>query len=257
LLSLPMVARISIDNLIWTAAIGAAGTVGMLRLARRWPSVAWFIAGTFAILLLWPWPIERLAAPLLPFGLAAILLGASSGFRPNVGGGRLALLAISTALGFAALQGQIKRMIEMEGCPRTGTYLTPTACTSPEQRGLMAGIRAIDEELPTNAIIATSKRPLVYLVAGRQTTPIDLLDRDLDTLAELLPRYGITHILLSRMNPVEVERVGPRLHAACDELAVAAPVNGPAVILKVRRDGEPDACQALGRLMAWQMSPLW
>jgi hypothetical protein len=79
----------------------------------------------------------------------------------------------------------------------------------------------------------------------------------LDTLAELLPRYGITHILLSRMNPVEVERVGPRLHAACDELAVAAPVNGPAVILKVRRDGEPDACQALGRLMAWQMSPLW
>ena len=166
-------------------------------------------------------------------------------------------MAISTALGFAALQGQIKRMIEMEGCPRTGTYLTPAACTSPEQRGLMAGIRAIDEELPTNAIIATSKRPLVYLVAGRQTTPIDLLDRDLDTLAELLPRYGITHILLSRMNPVEIERVGPRLHAACDKLAIAAPVNGPAVVLRLRRDGEPDACRTLGRLMAWQMSPLW
>lgn len=253
LLALPMVPKIMIDNLIWTIAIAATGSLGLLRLARRWPGVVCFMIGTLGILLLWPWPIERLAAPLLPFGVAAILLGTSTGwrFRSSIGGGRLALLAITTALGFSALQGQMKRMVEMEGCPQTETYLVPAFCTTPEQRALVAGIRAIEQELPPSAVIATSKRPLVYLLTRRQTMPLDLLDRDVNPLAELLPQLGISHILLSRMNPVEVERVGPRLLEACDELAIAAPVDGPAVLLRLRQEGEPDACEALGRLMAW------
>lgn len=256
LLSLPMVPGSIADNLIWSLLLGLAGGIGFLYLARRWPVVPLYATAAVVILLLWPWPIERLALPLVPIGLAAILLGAEQSGRrlARRGGGNWILLATTTALGFAGLQGQAKRWIEMQGCPSVDPYATPAFCTTPEQRALIAAIRAVDRDLPPTATIATSKRPLTYYLSGRQTVPLDLLDHQFETLAGLLPRLGVSHILLSRMNPVEIERVGPRLLAVCDELAIATPVEGPAVVLRERSVGEPDACPTLRRLMAWQVT---
>ncbi len=78
LLGLPMVPGSTVDNIAWTVIIGACALAGLVILIRQWEAVPVIAIATMAILLVWPWPIDRLAVPLIPLAIPTLLLGAST-----------------------------------------------------------------------------------------------------------------------------------------------------------------------------------
>ncbi len=252
LLALPMLPHSILDNAAWTMLLVGCGVVGLLWMVRRWPAAAGFVVATLVILLLWPWGLSRLAAPLLPVCLAAILTGArilERRFAITRGG----MVGLVTALLFGSvIQREIRRSQSRRECPRSEWLLGSSGCMRKEDRALRMGAQVIRGALPLDAVIATGKGSVLYYLAGRRTLPIALLDRDLEDVAAVMHRVGVTHILLTRILPLESERLLPRLQAACGQLTVTAPIEGPAVLLSPRTAGAQDACAALEQLGSWE-----
>lgn len=242
------------DNLAWTVILVPAGLVGAIWLVRRWPVAPVVLAGTSIILLLWPWGISRLAAPLIPLVVTGIVVGAMVGGR-HLGGlrvGRAASVGVVLALALSLTVRLHGDWTIMRECPRPDPYGLPSPCTSPVERALVAGARAVEAELPASAVIATSKPLVVYWFGGRQTARLELLRGSTpSTLVAEMHRLGATHILFSRMHLVEVRDLAATFEGACHALTTIAPVPGPAALLAPRAAGEPDACEAIRTVLSW------
>lgn len=254
LLGLYMVAGTPWDNLVWTLVLLPAGLVGALWLVRRWPVAPLVLAGTLVILLLWPWGITRLAAPLVPLGVASILVGVRVA-GPHLGSPRIgwaATAGVLLALGLSLPARLQADWAVMRECPRSDPYGTVSPCTLMVDRALVAGARAAKAHLPASAVVATSKPQVVYWFSERRTTPIRLLRTSTpSSLIADMQRSGATHILLSRMHPVEYRDLAAPLEGACHALTPVAPVPGPAALLAPRTPGQPDACGAIRAVLSW------
>jgi hypothetical protein len=55
------------------------------------------------------------------------------------------------------------------------------------------------------------------------------------------------------MYPSEGERLAPRLLAACRQLVEVQAIDAPAAVLALRQPGDGDACEAIERVMAWEI----
>lgn len=255
LLGLYMVPLTPWDNLAWSLVLLPSGLVGAIWLVRRWPMAPLVMAGTLGILLLWPWGITRLAAPLVPLAVTMFVIGATIAGR-HIGalrGGWVASAGIVLALGLSLSVRLHRDWTTMRECPRPDPYGTASPCTSPIERALVAGARAAEAHLPASAVIATSKPQVVYWFGRRRTAPIGQLRGSTpSTLLAAMHRLGATHVLLSRMHPVEYRDLAAAFAGACRDLTPAAPVPGPAVLLAPRVAGEPDACEAIARVLSWQ-----
>jgi len=81
-LGLPTIPGTIVDNLLWLVVLGVSTGVGLLVLTRRWPAIATYLLLSCGVLLIWPWPVERLLAPLVPAIAAAVLVGFDVVARP-------------------------------------------------------------------------------------------------------------------------------------------------------------------------------
>lgn len=253
LFGLPPVPETIADNLVWIVMLGSAALAGAFSSFRRWPAASIVMAFSGAILLAWPWSVERLAAPLIPIAIAMMLLGAWwLAPREWRGIGRyLPLAGVAAILGLGIVHDNLRRAKAVAQCPRDETWQQVSPCTPPHALALVAAAKAAATALPAGSVIATSKEAVVYYFSGHQAVRVEDFDRDLDGIREAMVEAHATHLLLTRMTPSE-ERLGRRLAQWCGVLTEAVPLAGPAALLAPRRAEDPDACAAVKRVLEWQ-----
>ena len=241
-LRVPTLQGTPIDNIAWYLVLAVCGGVGLWILLRRWPAAAVSLLLSCGVLLLWSWRIERLLLPLLPVGIAAILVGAFGIARPL---GSRAPTLIATALAGVISGSALLALLQnprWTACERTAPYEDPS-CFNPNATSLVRAAWVIRDRLPANAVIATLEPAVVHYFSGRQTFPLpkalELLD---GATAQGTPPVVFTHLLTETVlesnttAPVEMVRY-------CTALQVATPVEPPFFLFRV--SGGPsggDAC---------------
>ena len=248
---LPTIEGTPIDNVVWYLILFGCGGVGLWVLARKWPVLALTLVGSFLILARWIWGVERLFLPLLPGGIAVLMVGAHTlGQRrgPKVAllaAGSLAVLLSASALVHHA--GLIKR----RNCDRKDPY-GPRPCFARQATRLVAAARFAGQTLPADAILATSKPSTVYHFGNRRTFPLDVfLSAVRQDSSRSIASFGFTHVVLSEILTSDWKRVAPRLYRECDLLRVVAEFPPATVLLSVGEADTSDgaACRYLaGRL---------
>lgn len=246
LLGLPMVPGSIVDNVAWTVIIGACALTGFVILIRRWEAVPAVVTATMAILLVWPWPIDRLAVPLIPLAIPAILLGASSlGGR---GAGSRGRAWAGTIMGLTLILSgtwrDTKAVARLAGCPQGALYTTESPCATAEQRSLVAGAVLTRQYLPAGAAVVTLSTPVVYYFGGHLTVDArQLPDPPVSDVRPWLDTVGAHHLLVTAFG----KRVARSLLPACESLTVVARAE-PLVLLLApySSDGGPEsACEPL------------
>jgi 4-amino-4-deoxy-L-arabinose transferase-like glycosyltransferase len=244
-LGVPTLPGTLIDNLVWLLILGIAGAVGLIAFLRRWPAAALHVILSAGVLLVWPWPFERLLSPILPLILAAVLTGAFGLARAL---GRRAQIIVPLAL---AVLFSIPGLIGYLGqdtnhlCDRRSPY-DDSRCFSPTIRAMVAATRVIRDSAPRGAVIATEKPATVFYFSGHLTVPL------LETLrsGQLNGSLDLTSsdwILLSKLLRRE-QNAGTRLlERYCERLKVGARSPPTTLLLAQKAPAGPgaNACPAL------------
>ncbi len=253
LLGLPMVPGTAIDNVVWTVILGVAGIGGLLTLLRRWEAVPVAFASTMAILLVWPWAIDRLAAPLIPLAIVSLLLGASAvGYRVGgVSGQRGAGLTMGAILLLSAAWRDSVAVARTAPCARGTMYAVESPCTTPAQRSLVQGALLAGRHLGASESVVSHTPAVVYHVSGRVAAPAgDMRAVPVEEIPAWLDRFGAGHILVTQYTP---RQAGELLHA-CEILTVVDRAEPTALLLRLRHAEreERNACDALRSMLREQ-----
>jgi hypothetical protein len=250
LLGLPMVPGSTVDNIAWTVLIGACALTGLVILIRRWEAVPAVFTATMAVLLVWPWPIDRLAVPLIPLAIPAILLGASSlGGRGAGSRGRAwAGTIMGLTLILCGIWRDTKAVARLAECPQGALYATESPCTTAEQRSLVAGAVLTRQYLPAGAAVVTLSTPVVYHFGGHLTVHAGQLpDPPVSDVRPWLDTVGAHYLLVTAFG----KRVARSLLPACESLTVVARAE-PMVLLLApypSDGGQESACEPLRQFL--------
>jgi hypothetical protein len=235
-----------VDNVAWTVIIGACALAGLVILIRRWEAVPAVFTATMAILLVWPWPIDRLAVPLIPLAVPALLLGASSlGGR---GAGSRGRAWAGTIMGLTLILSgawrDTKAVARTASCPQGALYATESPCTTTEQRSLVAGAGLTWQYLTAGEAVVTYSTPVVYYFGGHRAVDAGQLpDPPVSDVRPWLASVGAEYFLVTAFAP----RMGRALLPACESLTVVARAEPLALLLAPSPpDGGPEsACEPL------------
>ena len=249
-LGVPTIPGTIADNLVAVLILGAAGAAGLLFLVRRWPAAVVYGLLSVTVLLIWPWPIERLLYPLLPFVFAALVAGSFrlvTMLRPAARGA-----AIAGSLGLAAVLAvsAVSRYLAADPnrhCDRRAP-LEDSHCFTPAVREFVAATHLLRDSAPAQAVIATGKPATVFYFSGHRVVLItDWLRPDRERGVLELGPPGVDWIFLSAAIARDQGAAKRALAPHCDQLREA--VRGPptTVILIARSLGDPapTACAAL------------
>ena len=243
---LPTIQGTPIDNVIWYAILFGCGGVGLWVLARRWPVLVLSTVGSFLVLAKWIWGVERLFLPLLPGGIAVLMVGAHTlGQRRSPKMALLAVGALTLLLSTSALIHHRER-IKRSNCDRTDPY-GPSSCFPPQATRLVTAAR-FAQGLPADAIVATSKPATVYHFGKRRTFTLEVLVAGIKRdPSRSLASFGFTHILLSEVLTSDWRIVAPLLYPRCGSLRVVAEFAPATAVLSVGEAGTSDggACRYL------------
>jgi hypothetical protein len=240
-LGLPYVEGTPLDNLFWLVTMGGTAMVGLMVFLRRWPAAVAYLLISGGVLLAWPWPIDRLVAPLVPILVATILVGAAT--LAGSGHNRLRTIVAAAVTGTvvaAAVAASLTRAREFS-CNRGAPYSDP-GCYPASARGLVAAARFARDSLPTDAVIATSKPSTVYYFGERVTVPFSTLAQRADADPRAL---GVDYVLVSAI-PSGQERSGRgSLRRHCGSWRVRARFDSNTLLLEPAGTAPGDACEAL------------
>lgn len=245
-LALPEVAGTGLDNLVLGLLIVVPAVVGLLTLIRRWPAVPIFLCGSAAILLYFPWMVSRFMAPLIPATVLASVIGAAelarragvrSPMRPALGYG-----AVIAIFGLAGSANAVQRSV---ACRTLAPY-QDARCYDPEARSYHAALQFIQDSLPGDAVVATSKPSTVYILTHHRTVPLSRIAGRPPEEVFTEPG-GPTHLLLGRLLSPSILEVAPTLVSECSRLSLVALFPPGTLILRQRAAGEigGEACAAL------------
>ena len=245
--SIPDIHGQPLDNLVLGLLLTIPAAVGVWTLRRRWAAMGMFLLLSTGILLVFSWPVSRLLTVLLPWLVAALLIGsatiaAAAGSRR---GGSIAI-GLGVVLAGFGLAGQVHAAEREQRCRSSAPFVDPR-CYQEQDRSYVAAAAFIRDNLPKQAVIAASKPSIIYLLTGRRTLPLELFGTT--SIDRLLPPAGpVAAILLSRLIPYEPTGVGPRLLQQCAALTLLARFPSGTLLLGPRHsNGGPsvDACGAL------------
>lgn len=249
LLGVPTVAGTWVDNLIWVAGLGVCGAVGLAACVRRWTGVAVHLVLAAGLLLLWPWPLDRLLLPLLPLLLAMLLVGA--GILTRRFGSRVQNVVLGLLSVPLALTGLGARLAHDNNhrCDRTDPYSDPR-CFSAGARGVVAAARLVRDSSASGAVVATELSATVFYFSGHPTLPLSAVagpQTNADSLE--LPTRGADLLLLTALLSRD-RRTARALLPGCTRFAVSWQSPPSTLILSQRRFGlGTDACDALRRFL--------
>lgn len=210
---LPTLENTPIDNLAWLLVLGVPLVAGTAVLLRRWFVAAAYAAGYAAILLVWPFPDGRLAAPLLPIAIAAIVLGvarlAGGQRRPK----RAALAGLAAGLVLATLGAITTAQEALRILPCRGEdTASRLRCLAPPQQAWMRAAHLLRDSLPDRFAVATVHPAPLYLQSGRSGVPWErLYHTSSDSL--LVPEGPVGYALITDMGWGDQEEPWPEVLA--------------------------------------------
>ncbi len=251
-LGLPAIQDRLWDNLLFGGGLILFGSVGLYVLYRRWRPAALYLLAYGLILALWPWQSSRFLVPTLPLAVVAALLGVgciaglvSSRWKTPAA----AILALSFAVaGSMSTVGLLERT---RGCQSDVPFLD-SGCVSADQRSYFQALDYIATELPTDAVLFSSRPEPIYLYAHRFTINrirgVAALYASGPSDLEPLRAEGATHVLLSHLQGSDLE-IFEQLAARCSQLALLARFEPRALLFQlgdhpINRPSD-DACAAL------------
>ena len=248
-LGIPRLPNSSIDNVLWLVVQVLLLAAGAVVLWQKNRVVALFMAAYAGLLLIWPWPISRLLIPLLPYAVAALLIGAYRLTRSLPAVARGAVMgALVLLLSVGAVRGALARDVRARACDRNNPV--PTAeCYGMEATSIASAALYLREHAPRGSVVLTYYPPVVNFVSGHLTEYSRLVDRlPQGQAARVLRERGIGYVLLSR-------RLGPvarNLLISCRELTVEGRFPPSSFVLStvIPTDPSRNACAILTEFLS-------
>jgi hypothetical protein len=247
-LGLPVTSRTKLDNVAWLGLIVSLGAVGMLALLSRWRAAALYLGTYGALLVIWAFNLARFLQPLLPFVVAAIVVGAwtlGNWLRPSGKWGMGAAAAIGLVFSAMAIRGDVARVERALDCERTFA-----ACARPAGLDFLNAARESATLAPPGSRFVTPKAATFYYYSGHKGVYWDeVITQDSASFLPFLERNGVRYVLAT---PVYSDyRTVLRLTAAhCTEFDLLKAFSRYTLLLS-RRDTTSDrntrACRAIDR----------
>lgn len=251
-LALPTIPGTKIDNVLWLAALVALGGVGIVRLGQTVPAVGWYLVLSAALLAAWPWRQDRLLLPLVPFVLAAILIGAHHLARSLGSRTRTVLVGSLTLLMMVgALPGVAARDARARACDRSRPYERP-GCYDDQSRSMAAAAHYLRSTATEEALVLTLSGAAVNYLSGLRTEPVELVRTfPPGEAAQGLRNNGVRYILITGGRAVERGWFGQALLASCHELRLEArfPPAGFVLTTEPPQGPSEDSCGPLTELV--------
>jgi hypothetical protein len=252
-LAFPTIPGTRIDNLLWLLAAAGLGVAGMTILWRSARPVFWHLVLSALLILAWPWRLERLLVPLVPFVVAAILLGGDRLTRTLPAPRRNLILAgLTLLLATGAIHGAWEREVRARGCDRSNPFRSD-GCYGAESRNMAAAAHYLRDHAPPDAVVLTVSGAAVNYLSGLLTTPPAIV-RSLPSgnTATRLRNLGISYILITGYRQFERRQLGPWLLGSCREFRVEArfPPGGFILMPDPPRLPSEEACGPLRELVS-------
>ncbi len=247
-LSFPAVPRTPIDNLISVGALVGLGGTGVALMLRRWTAAALITLCYGTLLLVWRYAVERFANPLVPFVLAAMLVGVDwlmQRFAPrHRAWGIGALVALLT---IGATQLNASRLEAALGCDRQDPV--ESACWEASYRDYLKAARWIRDSTPQSAVFFVNKERGFYLHSGRLTINQDrALQEDSLSLADFLRASGARYTVATTVG-LRAAQHDRLLASACRDFVLLQTFPSATLVLRLREPTDaPDddsGCRAL------------
>lgn len=250
-IAFPTIPGTRIDNLFWLLAAAGLVAAGMAVLWRSARPLLWHVLLSAALILAWPWRLERLLVPLVPFVIAAIFLGADRLTRRFPAPRRNLILAgLTLLMAIGAINGAWEREVQARGCDRSNPYQSH-GCYGAESRNMAAAALYLREHAPRNAAVLTVSGAAVNYLSGLLTSPSHLVGQfPSGDIADSLRSHGVSYILVTGYRQFEKRQLGPWLLASCGKFRVEARFSPGGFILTPDppRLRSEDACEPLARL---------
>lgn len=147
-------------------AVGVLLAVGAVRLGRRAPVTAWYLAAYMALVMIWPFEPTRFVWVLLPIFAAMLALGVAGLVAQQPGGARSVTRGLAMAASALLVVGF--GFYNVNGV-RQGWRDTVPRVTALRATPVVEWVRANTK--PTD-VIAVEDDPLVYLYTGRRAVPV-------------------------------------------------------------------------------------
>ena len=196
--------EITTTDYILTLLLLILMAIGLSRLRDYWILIGLYLAGTFAILFLWPeaWFGIRFMLPLVPILILLALYGLVQ--IPELIGEKLkkpapALLSVVIPfLVFITIHGKLeKRVVELENRAK-GIYIS-------KFKNYFDIATWANKNIPRDAVVACRKGQLFYLYGNRWVSGFrSTLDKE--ELVRVLHENGVTHVVLDQLGYASTSR---------------------------------------------------
>lgn len=239
----------------WGLVSAALVAIGLVPLWRRARLATIYLSCYLGLLLLWPIESPRFLSVVLPFLIAALILGLQLIFRraPSLAG-HAATLGLSGALTLGGAMEWRSDWLALAGCDRQYAVERP-GCFHPEVRSYFEAAKRMTDLVPSDgAVLATHEATVAYY-SGRKTAAPNPASRvpSGDFLDRLLER-GVGHVLLGHTRRFEITWLAPLLLEQCARLDRVLLVPPHAFLFRIRAAGDlhPDraACDGLAAYLA-------
>jgi len=250
-LAFPTIPGTGIDNLLWLVAMAGLGAVGLIVLWGRARPVLWHVLLAALLILAWPWKLERLLVPLVPFAVAAILLGADRLTRTlPVPRRSLILAGLTLLMATGTINAAWERDVQARACDRSNPFQSE-GCYSVESRNMAAASHYLRDHARSDAVVLTVSGAAVNYLSGLLTSPAAQVKRSQESPTLRLRQLGIDYILITGHRQFEKRHLGPWLLGACRDLRVEArfPPGGLILVPEPARTPLEEACGPLTRLV--------
>jgi hypothetical protein len=261
-LAVPTIPGTRADNVFWLLLVLGAGAAGLMALWQRARVVAGYCVAYAAVLLVWPYALERFVAPALPLIVVAMLVGIwwIGDRRDSLRASRIAAGAIAVTvslLTISAARWDVDRLSATAACDRRADGLRSPTCASEKQRDFIAALDTVRAIGDANAPVLSAKAGAAYLLTGRQTVrqADALTERDPSRFVAWLRAQHVDVIVLSHLHYAQWG-LSPMLSARCADFDLVAAYPSHAAVLRLPPSGVATRDPARGRaaceaILAW------
>lgn len=247
-LAFPTIPRTPIDNVLSLLSLVGLGGAGVLLMLRRWTAAALITLCYGTLLLVWRYAVERFANPLVPFLIAAMLVGVdwlAQRVAPRFRAWGIAALAGMLIVGAAQLNGA--RLGSALACDRDDPV--NSNCWDASFRDYLKAAAWVRDSTPSDAVFFVNKERGFYMHSGRLTINQDrALQEDSLSLAGYLRSKGARFTVATTVG-LRAAQHDRLLASACRDFVLLRAFPSETFILRLRDETDsPDddgACRAL------------
>jgi hypothetical protein len=250
----PAVGGTWLDDLVAVPVVVAGLAWGLRVLCARWPAALAFMVPYAAVLLVWPYTVERFLAPLVPFVIVTMVVGIdalAASIRPSLR--RPALVIALAFLISAGAPATYQRVEARYACDRS-TRFPGDGCLDRSGTGFFQAARYVSRHVPPDALFAAVGPAVLFYATGHQSVNVSsALAQSPPDFMQFLRDHHVSHILLAPVTafsegaPTGGTPLPEMVRANCRQLQLESSFAGDAYLFRVGPATERfdnGACQA-------------